>query len=313
MEGLAAMRTSVAVIGLVALAALLAGCSQKTEEPPAPRPPVATTGAPVDEPGEEPTVEAEVLAEADGFAIPESVCVAGDGKVFISNIDAEDEGYWVDDGTGYITLADAETLEVIEERWADGFNGPKGLCILDGRLWVADNARIVAVSLDDPAEREVFEPEGAGQINDMATDGEIVYATDSEKSIIHRIKDGELMDPIPAPESVNGITFGASQMWGVSWDGHDVYRVDPTGVEPPEALGLAEHFESLDGVEELPDGMLVVSDFPGNKVCLVDPEALTVETIAELESPADLGLDGEAGVLYIPQFMVSKVVAIRLP
>jgi len=147
------MRTSVAVIRLVALAALLAGCSQKTEEPPAPRPPVATTGAPVDEPGEEPTVEAEVLAEADGFAIPESVCVAGDGKVFISNIYAEDEGYWVDDGTGYITLADAETLEVIEERLADGFNGPKGLCILDGRLWVADNARIVAVSLDDPAER----------------------------------------------------------------------------------------------------------------------------------------------------------------
>lgn len=299
------MRNAAIVVCLVTLAVSL-GCEKQ---------PVESSDRPItrDRAEVQPPPAANVVAEAEGFAIPESVCPAGDGTVFISNIDAAKDKYWDDDGKGYISRADAKTLEILEERWADGFNGPKGMCIFGDQLWVADNARIIAVSLADPAQREVFEPEDAGQINDLATDGEIIYASDTTKSKIHRIKGSELIDPIPAPKGVNGITFDESQMWAVSWDLHEIYRIDPTGTEPPEAIGTAEHFESLDGIEVLPDGALVVSDFPGNKVCTVDPEALTVTTIAELPSPADIGLDREAGILYVPTFDANKVVAIQLP
>jgi hypothetical protein len=301
------------VAGLILLvSATLTGCQEAADD--AGEQPGPSTDSVVGVPDEGGTVDPtyEVVAEAEGFAVPECVLPAGDGTVFISNIDAGEDQYWDDDGAGYISRADAATLEVTEERWADGLNAPKGMCILDDHLWVSDNTRIVAILLEDPTQRQVLEPEGAEEINDLVAHEGIVYASDTAAAVIHRVEDGELLDPIAAPDTVNGITFGDSQMWAVSWDQHDIYRMDPTGASEPEPLGVAEHFTNLDAIEELADGRLLVSDFFGNKVCIVDPADLAVETVAEIESPADLGLDEDSEIIYVPQFLVDRVVALPL-
>jgi hypothetical protein len=101
-------------------------------------------------------------------------------------------------------------------------------------------------------------------------------------------------------------------MFGVSWALHEIYELDPTGKSQPQAFGLADHFTNLDGIEVLADGTFIVSDFKGNKVCTVSPDRSSVRTLVEVTSPADIGLNHEEGLLYIPHFMENKLSIYRI-
>lgn len=55
-------------------------------------------------------------------------------------------------------------------------------------------------------------------------------------------------------------------------------EIDTSGKQPPQPFGLADHFTNLDGIEVLEDGTFIVSDFVGDKVCLISPDRKTVTT-----------------------------------
>ena len=78
------------------------------------------------------------------------------------------------------------------------------------------------------------------------------------------------------------------------------------------AFGLAEHFTNLDGIEVLDDDSNIVSDFMGNKVSLISPDRKTVTTLAEADTPADIGINRRNGLLYVPHFMKDKLTVFRL-
>ena len=101
-------------------------------------------------------------------------------------------------------------------------------------------------------------------------------------------------------------------MFGVSWDLHEVYELDPSGKAAPVAFGLASHFKNLDGIEVLCDGTFVVSDFMGDTVCIITPDRTTVHPLIKTPSPADMGLNRKAGLLYVPQFMKDKLSVYQL-
>jgi hypothetical protein len=101
-------------------------------------------------------------------------------------------------------------------------------------------------------------------------------------------------------------------MFAVSWDLHEVFELDPTGDRPPQPFGVAEHFTNLDGIVVLDDGTFVVSDFTGNKVFAIARDRKTVYILAEIESPADIGLDRKRRLLYVPSFMGDRVFVFKL-
>lgn len=188
------------------------------------------------------------------------------------------------------------------------------MCILDGYLYFTDNSRLMRGSLSDPAAVERVTDLEFGKANDLATDGKLVWVSDTAEGKIFGI------DPqtgtageIPSPPSVNGLTFHNGQMFGVSWGEHDVYELDPAGKKEPKPFGIASHFTNLDGIEVLDDGTFIVSDLKGNKVAAISPDRKTVNILVEeIESAADIGLDRERGILYVPQLYKDKVVAFKL-
>ena len=66
------------------------------------------------------------------------------------------------------------------------------------------------------------------------------------------------------------------------------------------------------GIEVLDDGTFIVSDLPAKKVFSVSPDRKTVRTLAELDSPADIGLDRKRNLLYVPQFFKNQAVVFKL-
>lgn len=244
------------------------------------------------------------LAVVRGMRLPESSCVdPATGMIYVSNIYGEP---WGDDREGFISQLTPDGV-VKHWRWRTGtvagpMSGPKGMVILNGWLYVTDIYRVHAFCLSND-KSGTLTIAGAGRLNDATTDGKFIYVSDTQNGKLVRIAPDlgsyEVWDSVA---SLNGLTFSHGELYGVSWDLHDIFWLDKTGRYCAHALGLSAYFTNLDGIEALPDGSLVVSDFWGNKVCLVEPDHRTVRTLVEISTPADIGVDLQRGKLLIPQF-----------
>jgi len=258
----------------------------------------------------------EQLRVIKGLSTPE--CALADaqlGLLFIANVEAEPGTYWDDDGKGYISLLGPDG-EFSAKRWLDSkpdaaINGPKGMCRLGAYLYFTDNTRVMRCPVVPDPEPELV-AEGFRKANDLATDGNLVWVSDSLAGKVYGINPDGGRREIPAPPGVNGLTFYEGRMYAVSWTLHDIFELDPAGERVPQPFGLSSHFVSLDGIEVLGDGAFIVSDFKGNKVCTVSPDRTVVATVAEVETPADLGLNRRLGLLVVPLFARDRAIVYRI-
>ena len=257
------------------------------------------------------------LKGVDGLDLPESVhFVPSTKQVFASNIVTSTKGYWEDDGTGFISTLNADG-SIAKLRWMNSskttpLNGPKGISSLGSYLYFADNTRLIKTPLSGDGETTVIAPPGAIKLNDIATDGQHIYVSDYGKSEIYKIDKEDNWVKVPSPKYVNGVTCYKGQIFAVSWDQHDVYQLDPAAKKAPKAFKLSKYFTALDGIEVMDNGAIIVSDFVGGQLCLIEPDRKTVHTLATLASPADIGIDRENNLLYVPLLLESKVVVFKL-
>lgn len=187
------------------------------------------------------------------------------------------------------------------------------MCILDGWLYANDSTRVRRCKVDEPNTLEDTGISVGTKYNDLATDGTHLCISDMGKGIVLKVdpKTGDEQE-IPAPEGVNGVTAHNGKLFAVSWTQHEVYELDPKGEADPISFGLADNFTNLDGIEVLDDGSFIISDFKGNKVDLLEADRKTLRTLIEIESPADIGIDRQKYLLYVPQFKKDKVVVYEL-
>ena len=288
------MKKMCEIAGLILALICVAGCATKGIK-------CVDSGGPL---------KAEHVATLDGFKYPECALYHPDsGRIFVSNIECAPEEYWVDDSMGFVSVVEKDNtvkaLRWLDSRPSSPINGPKGMIILGKHLYIADNTRLLRCTLDGKNLETVAS--GFQKANDLCTDGSSVWLSDVGASRIYCIGPDGKKREIKAPQNVNGITFSGKSMFGVSWDLHEVYELDPTGKKEPVAFGLAEYFTTLDGIEVLKCGTFIVSDFKGNQICTINPDRKTVKTLIKLETPADIGLDRKAGILYVPQLFADKL------
>jgi DNA-binding beta-propeller fold protein YncE len=256
------------------------------------------------------------ITAAGQLAVPECCLVdTQTGKVFVSNMDTDSGAYWADDGKGSIALL-APGGTPIDIRWQVStkdvpMHSPKGMTIYNRVLYVADNSRVLGFPLTEARGVKPLKGPTGEHLNDMATDGEAVYVSDTAAGVVYRMApDG--VTRVKAPAGVNGITCFKEKMYAVSWDLHEVYELDPTGQGDPVPMGLSGHFTTPDGIEVLDDGTILVSDMHGNRVAAIAPDRKHVYTLVEIETPADIGLDRDRMLLYIPQFERDCITVCRL-
>jgi hypothetical protein len=266
-----------------------------------------------------PRVRRTEVARLGGFNMPECVLPeAATGGFHVSNIEATPTTAWADDGLGFISRYSLDRQG--SERWVNSspaavLNSPKGMCLLGGRLYFADNSRLLACDAQTGAGLTVV-ASGFVNANDLATDGKDVWLSDSAAEHGGQVwcvaPDGSTKRQVPAPRRVNGLTFHQGRLFAVSWDWHDVYELDARGELPPVPFGQAHHFTNLDGIEVLDDGTFIVSDFVGNQLCAISPDRRRVKVLAQVPSPADIGLDRRRGLLYVPLLLDHQVVVFAI-
>jgi len=257
----------------------------------------------------------EKLSLLRGFDAPE--CVAVDERrdqVYVSNIETKTGGYWEKDEKGFISLMEGEGM-LKKLRWKDSteecpLSAPKGMCACEGLLYVADIDHVTTYDLAGETVKTVEIP-GAAMLNDAVAYKGFAYVSDTKTGKIWKL--GLPMSQIKGPPSANGLAFDASgRMYCVSYEGHEIYQVDPNGVDEPMPLGLAGNFAGLDGIEILADGTMIVSDQKLNRIFSVSADHKNVHCLAELDAPADIGLDRKRNLLYVPMLYKGQVAIYKL-
>ena len=253
--------------------------------------------------------------QAAECALPDPIT----GNIYASNMNYDPNAelpakYWGDDGNGSIGVLSDEKL--VKLHWCGSdknstIHSPKGMCLASGRLWVADNNRVIVI---DPASgkqvRAIVVP-GAKFLNDMASDGKYAYAADTASGRITRVGPGP-MEHYKGPSTANGLGFRGDKLYCARWGEHDIFEIDMSGKEEAKPVGLADQFEGLDAIEALPDGSFLVSDQPTSRIVWVSADFKKVEMLVSVNKPADFGIDLKRGRIYAPTFFDNTVTIFSL-
>ncbi len=124
--------------------------------------------------------------EVTGLEAPESVVQYG-GNFYVSNVSGQPAEK---NGNGFLSKIGPDG-SIVELKWLNGFNAPKGLGVFKNHLYVADIDRVAVVNLDEAKIEKWYSAEGATFLNDIEIDAEgTVYITDTfGGNAIYQIKD----------------------------------------------------------------------------------------------------------------------------
>ena len=266
--------------------------------------------------------EPEQVWEATGFEAPESaVYDAEQDAIYVSNVVG---GPMEKDGNGYISKLGSDG-QVIEQKWATGLNGPTGMALHDGTLYVGDVDTLVAISTEDGKVADSWTASGAKFLNDVSADSQgRVFATDMPNNAIYVMENGEISqwlqsDDLMTPNGVHAeddrLVIGA---WGVL-TGQD-FQTDPAGhlkavdleSKAVESIGSGEPVGNLDGVEPDGQGNYLVTDWMNGALLRISAEG-EVEQLLDLnQGSADHEVIEDQNLVIIPMMNDGTVVAYRL-
>ena len=244
----------------------------------------------------------------EGLITPESVHYDSVRNViYVANINGKPTEK---DGNGFISkLTPDGRIETLQ--WVSGLNAPKGMGIVDGRLFVTDIDQVVAIDIDGGRIARRYPVKDAVFLNDIAiAPDKSVYISDMSTRKIHRIRGDSLETwlEMDAP-SPNGLFVeGGYLLVGTQGNLYRVSLVEKTGVKYIEGTG------SIDGLAPDGRGGYVISDWSGlTQIIYPDKVAVVLlDTGADGINAADIDYIPSMRLLLIPTFFDNRVRAYRI-
>jgi WD40 repeat protein len=214
---------------------------------------------------------------------------------------------------GFISVLKPDgTIKALD--WVSGLNAPKGMAILDGKLYVADIDQLVVINIKKAKIVERIPVDGATFLNDVAVspDGK-VYFTDSDTGYIWIYSGGKLQKWITEGlKRPNGLYIEKDRVLLTSSGSQDLKIINrATG----EAKVVTTDIGHGDGIEFTgTKGFYITSSWSG-EVFLISPDynkfSLLKTSDQEINS-ADIGFNMKEQVVYVPTFFDNRVVAYKL-
>lgn len=244
----------------------------------------------------------------------------GQDVYFISNLNG---GLQTVDNNGFISRVNPETM-FVELKWIEGgrngvrLDAPKGMGIVGETLYVSDVTAVRKFDRRSGAPRGEIALPGATLINDIATDGQSVYVSDTGLRVgpgttfyktgtdaIWKIS-GDRPEKIasgPELRHPNGLAFVDGKVWAVSFGPNVLYALDGT---KPDVIGhLPEGL--LDGVVRLDDGTVLISSWLGEGIYRGRPGDDFQPVLTGIDAPADIGYDAKRRRLLLPSSGTNQV------
>ena len=242
---------------------------------------------------------------------PESVLFDEERDViYVSNVNMNP---WEKDGNGFLSKLSSGG-EILDLEWVTGFNGPKGMALIDSILYVADLDELVLIDViaGEIIHRKLID--GASGMNDISkdSDGNLYISDSNEDKIYKYIGDSVTLFMADLPSRPNGqlvvgdhlkVAFsGASQFANIE-------------IATKTLTVLADSIGHGDGITPTNDPEnYLVSDWMGEIFIVGDSIGTQslLDTKAEEKNTADIWFIESQSLVLVPTFFDNRVVAYKL-
>ena len=214
------------------------------------------------------------------------------------------------DNDGFISTlnTDGTTREL---KWVEGgLDAPKGMALLNGKLYLTDIDAIKIIDVATAAIEKTIPVENAAFLNDMATDGQQLYFSDSRSGSIYAMTtEGEYTAISTDSEGVNGLECHNGQLYAL--DGQGLKKFSTDGNYTPEVINA--EVTGGDGLVILNDSTFIASRWHGEIFLIKGSETTVVlDTQAEKSNTADIGFVSDQNLVLVPTFLKNEVAAYQL-
>jgi len=263
-----------------------------------------------------------------GFAFPESVgCDAGGKALYVSQFGGTALKPAEKDGNGSISKLSLDG-KILDARFlpasGDVLHKPKGIWIVDNRLWVTDIDSVWIFDLKTRQGRKLALP-GVQFANDPAVKGNALYISDNRSDQLVRVEPADFLDAKVVPKvtvvfsgkgvNPNGVypaQDGSLLVVGFKSDKEPkgIYSVSAGG----EIKELAKDIGRLDGVYETTDGTILATDWNSGSLFSWSAKDGKQTLASGFKGPADFCVIPQADgyLVAVPDLVKSELRMIRL-
>lgn len=216
------------------------------------------------------------------------------------------------DGDGFIAKISPADGSIIDLNWVTGLNGPKGLGIAEGKLYVTDIDEVVEIDISSGEILNSYPVDSANFLNDIdiSSEGE-VYITDSGTDKVHLLKDGEITTILNQSEfgRPNGLLhLGDKMMMSTSGSGN-FYQINTS--DWTYSI-VTDSIFGGDGVELAGEDYLVSSWMGEVYYVTAEGEKTKMLDTKGAANSADIEFVAETSTVFVPTFFGNQVVAYKL-
>jgi DNA-binding beta-propeller fold protein YncE len=265
---------------------------------------------------------------ATGFTFPESVAYDPSAKVlYVSQFGGTELKPAEKDGNGKISKVSLDG-KILEQRFlppaGETMNKPKGIWVKGNRLWVTD---IDAVWIFDIKTRKgkKLEIPGITFANDPAVQGNSLYVSDNRADRLYRIEPADFLSTKEPPQ-VSIVLAGKSiypnglypaKQGSLLIVGFQSAK-QPRGIHALDRSGevkeLAKPIGRLDGLYEMHDGSILMTDWDSGSLVRWTEKAGIEKLATGFKGPADFAVapDRKGMTVFVPDLPGSQLRIVRL-
>ena len=230
--------------------------------------------------------------------------------LYVSNVN---ENPWEKDNNGFISKVSV-TGEILDLEWVTGFSGPKGMAILDNKLFVADLDEVGIIDIENGELIKKIKIEGASGLNDITPGGkDKLFISDSNGGKLYQYIDGEIsIFHSDTPGRPNGLFVDQGKLLVAFSQASEFVTFD---LNTLERTFITDSIGGGDGVTPTNENnTYLVSDWNG-EIFIVTPDGKKqslLNTKEEKKNTADIWFVKEKNLVLVPTFFDNRIVAYTL-
>lgn len=259
--------------------------------------------------------------ECDGLNNPESVLYDPQlNLLYVSNVNGAPDAK---DNNGFISIVSING-NMLNKKWVEGLNAPKGLAMYGRTLYVADIDELVAIDIDHGRIINRYKIDDAKFMNDVTADAAgNIYVSDMVLNRIYRLSNNRIETWIESEdlENPNGLLALGNEIilgsWGKMTDGFateipgHLKRISISD-KTITSIGDGSPVGNLDGVEGDNETGFYVTDWLSGGLLHIDTNGNVTKLLELNQGSADDEYIAKKKLILIPMMNDNKLLAYKI-
>ncbi len=249
----------------------------------------------------------EIWRTGPKLKTPESALYDSDQQViYVANINGNPTDK---DGNGFISILNIDG-SIKDLQWVTGLDAPKGMAVMNGKLYVSDIDNLVEIDIDEAKILNRYPAANAIFLNDVAAcKNGMIFVSDNRAGRIYNLENGKLNVWLEGKDFMQ--TNGLYTENGKLYAGSEVLK--EIDVKTKAIQVIQTDCQGIDGLGKDELGNFVFSNWVGRIFYRQNGELTKMwDSTADETNTADIYYATDLKLLLVPTFFNNQLVAYKI-